>query len=88
MSVDVLTVSSKGQVVLPASMRRKLLITSGSKLAAYSLGDAIVLKVIDMPTEQDFKEMLDTAEQWAKDVGYTEADVDAVIKSVRARKRL
>jgi antitoxin PrlF len=88
MSVDVLTVSSKGQVVLPASMRRKLSITSGTKLAAYATGDVIMLKMIDIPTERDFKSMLDEAQQWARNVGLTEDEVNNVIKSVRKNKRV
>ena len=87
MSVEVLTVSSKGQVVLPVAMRRELSITNGSKLAAYASGNAIVLKRIDLPAESDFKAMLDEAEQWAKEAGYTEVDISNVIKSVRDRKR-
>ena len=87
MSVDVLTVSSKGQVVLPASMRRALSITSGTKLAAYAAGDVIMLKMIEIPTERDFKSMLDEAQQWARDVGLTEDEVNNVIKSVRKNKR-
>ena len=87
MSVDVLTVSSKGQVVLPASMRRALSITSGTKLAAYAAGDVIMLKMIDIPTERNFKLMLDEAQRWASDVGLTEADVNDAIKSVRKNKR-
>ena len=88
MSVDVLTVSSKGQVVLPASMRRELSITSGTKLAAYTAGDVIMLKMIDIPTERDFKSMLDEAQQWASYVGLTEDEVNNVIKSVRENKRV
>lgn len=61
-SVEGLTVSSRGQVVLPVSMSRKLSITSGSKLAAYTSGGVIVLKVIELPTESDFKSVLDKAE--------------------------
>ena len=87
MSVDVLTVSSKGQVVLPASMRRALSITSGTKLAAYASGDVIMLKMIDIPTERDFKSMLGEAQQWARDAGLTEDDVNDAIKSVRKNKR-
>lgn len=87
MSVEVLTVSSKGQVVLPAAIRRALSITSGSKLVAYASGNAIVLKMIELPAESDFKAMLDEAEQWAKEAGYTEEDIAEVIKSVRDRKR-
>ena len=36
MVVHVLTVSSKGQVVLPVSMRKAMEMESGSKLAAYA----------------------------------------------------
>lgn len=87
MSVEVLSVSSKGQVVLPMEMRKRLSIGSGSKLAAYSLGDMIMLKPIDIPTEQDFKESLNQAAEWAKEAGYKEADVDDIVKSYRRAKR-
>ena len=36
MVVHVFTVSSKGQVVLPVSMRKAMEMKSGSKLAAYA----------------------------------------------------
>ena len=58
MAVEVLSVSSKGQVVLPMEMRKKMSIENGSKLAAYSIGDMIMLKPISVPSEQDFKESL------------------------------
>ena len=87
MSIDVLTVSSKGQIVLPVSMRRSLAIESGAKLAAYASDDVIMLKVIRLPSDDEFKSRLDEAQEWATSVGYTEDDVDDIIKSVRARKR-
>ena len=87
MSVDVLTVSSKGQVVLPAAMRKNLSIKSGAKLAAYASDDFIMLKVLRLPTTDDFRDKLDEAQAWASSVGYTEEDVDDIIKSVRERKR-
>ena len=86
MSVDVLTVSSKGQVVLPASMRKSLSIESGSKLAAYASDDFIILKVLHIPAIDDFRSKLDEAQEWAASVGYTEEDVNDIIKSVRAEK--
>ena len=87
MAVDVLSVSSKGQIVLPAEMRRKMSINAGAKLAAYALGDMIMLKPISIPTESDFKESLDKAAQWAKEAGYKEEDVNEIIKSYRKNKR-
>ncbi|MBQ6508252.1 MAG: AbrB/MazE/SpoVT family DNA-binding domain-containing protein [Flexilinea sp.] len=87
MSVDVLTVSSKGQVVLPASMRRSLSIETGSKLAAYVSDDFIMLKVLHLPTVDEFRSKLDEAQAWAASVGYTEEDVDDIVKSVREKNR-
>ena len=75
MSIDVLTVSSKGQIVLPAE-------------AAYASDDVIMLKLITIPTERDFSERLDEAREWAASVGYQESDVNDIIKEVRRKKRL
>ncbi|MGN0076287.1 MAG: AbrB/MazE/SpoVT family DNA-binding domain-containing protein [Parafannyhessea sp.] len=87
MSSEVLTVSSKGQVVLPAKLRKNLSIKSGDHLAVYTAGDVIMLKKIEMPKEEDFKSHLDEAQAWAKSVGYRESDVNDAITAVRARKR-
>jgi AbrB family looped-hinge helix DNA binding protein len=84
---DVLKVSSKGQVVLPAEMRKRLSISSGDKLAAYASGDVIMLKVIKLPNESEFKTMLNEAQDWTASVGYKQGDVDTIIKSVRKKRR-
>ncbi len=76
MSIDVLTVSSKGQIVLPAEMRKRLSIGSGTKLAAYASGDVIMLKPITMPTERDFSEKLDEAGKWIESLEKQESDED------------
>ncbi len=87
MSGEVLTVSTKGQVVLPASFRKKNSITAGTKLAAYMADDMIIMKPIELPSIDEFKAQLDEAREWAASVGYKESDVNDIIKSVRKRKR-
>ena len=87
MSVEVLTVSSKGQISLPSEIRKQMSINKGDKLAAYSSGDIIMLKPIRVPTEDDFIQMLNEAQEWAASVGYQESDVAEIIKSTRERKR-
>lgn len=87
MSIDVLTVSSKGQIVLPAEMRKSLSIATGDKLAVYASDDIIMLKVIKMPSAKEFERKLDEARDWAASVGYEESDVSEIIKSVRKKKR-
>ena len=86
MTTGVLKVSSKGQVVLPAKLRRALSILPGDYLAAYSSGDVLMLKRVDIPKEEDFKSRLDEAQAWAASVGYREEDVAGIIKSVREKK--
>ena len=88
MGVDVLSVSSKGQIVLPIEMRKELEIGAGAKLAAYIIGDVIMLKPINIPTEDDFRKSLDEASNWAKKAGYKEEDVKDIVKSYRKNKKV
>lgn len=68
-------------------MRRQLDIGSGDKVVAYISGDVIMLKVLRLPSANEFKTSLDEAQSWAYEAGYTEADVDSIIKFVRKRNR-
>lgn len=88
MAVEVVTMSSKGQIALPVDIRKHMGLGSGMKLAVYSSGDVIMLKPIYIPTEEDFRARLDEAETWAASVGYTEEDVGDIIASVRKKKRV
>ena len=87
MDMQVLTVSSKGQISLPISIRKMLSINTGDKLVAYAYGDAIMLKTLKMPTVQELEKSLDEVQKWAASVGYEESDVNDIIKSVRKRNR-
>ena len=87
MNAQVLTVSSKGQISLPASIRKLLSIDKGDKLVAYTSGDVIMLKALKLPTIDEFEKSMDEAQDWAASVGYEEQDVNDIIKSVRAKKR-
>ncbi len=43
MSIEVITVSSKGQIALPAGMRKRMSINQGDKFAAYEDGKSLCL---------------------------------------------
>ena len=87
MGVEVLTVSSKGQISIPLEIRKKMSIARGDKMAVYASDDVIMLKPIKIPSEDDFEQLLDEAQEWAASVGYQESDVNDIIKSVRKKKR-
>ncbi len=88
MNTQILTVSSKGQISLPVSIRKLLSIGSGDKLVAYASGDTIILKALKLPTAEEFEASLNEAQEWAASVGYSERDVDEIIKSVRKKKKV
>ena len=88
MNTQILTVSSKGQISLPVSIRERLSIDTGDKLVAYASGDVIMLKPLKLPSAEEFEATLDEAQKWAATVGYTENDVNDIIKSSRRKKRI
>ncbi len=88
MNTQILTVSSKGQISLPVSIRKLLSIDTGDKLIAYTSGDVIMLKALKLPSAEEFEVSLDEAQKWAASVGYEESDVDDIIKSARRNKRV
>ena len=84
---DVTSVSSKGQVVLPKAIRDRLQIGTGAKLMVFSDGTSILLKPIPEPDISEFQELMNSAAEWASEVGMTEEDIASAIKTVRHRKK-
>ncbi len=83
MGMEIIKVSTKGQIAIPISMRKKLSIETGDSLVAFTYGDTIMLKVIKLPSSEEFKKTLDEAQQWAKDNGLKESDVNDFVKNSR-----
>ena len=86
MDVQVITVTSKGQIAIPTAIRKHLHIKSGDKLVAYSSDDSILLKVIKIPSSEEMKQKFDEAAKWASSVGMKESDITEAISSVRKNK--
>lgn len=87
MPIDVLTLSTKGQLVLPNDLRKNLSLEPGDKLVAYWSNGSIVLKKLELPTESDFEKEIDKTVLFAKENGITEQDIANEIKSYRFEKR-
>lgn len=84
---ELITVSSKGQVVIPQSLRHELRLTPKTKLLAYGEKDAIILKKIKIPKiYKDWGEVFNIMEK--KKLKLTARDVQKEIESYRREKRL
>lgn len=85
MPAQVITMSTKGQIVLPREMREALSLGAGSKLAVFCEDGTIMLKPLSVPSADDFRESFKKAQVWAIDNGYSESDVKDIIKETRRK---
>ena len=87
MDANIITVTSKGQIAIPVSIRKELSIESGDKLVVYTYGDLIMLKVLKVPDIEKFRALAKKAQERAEEAGLKEEDVNAFIKEYRKKKR-
>ncbi|MBD3155987.1 MAG: AbrB family transcriptional regulator [Candidatus Aenigmarchaeota archaeon] len=73
--IQVTTVSPKGQVVIPQEIRKEMEIKSGTKFAVYGRTDVIIFKRLELPTVNDFENLVDFGKKFAKKRGIKKEDV-------------
>ncbi|MDT8390839.1 MAG: AbrB/MazE/SpoVT family DNA-binding domain-containing protein [Lentisphaeria bacterium] len=83
MQVEMASVSSKGQVVIPGSIRKQLGILSGSKLMVVTDGENVLMKPIIPPRLEAFRELAEESRQAEIEAGLTPDDVLGAIAEVR-----
>lgn len=76
--------SSRGQVVIPEEIRRRLGLEPGAQFVVIGDADTVVLKRIQPPSPREFDALLSRARKAAKKAGLREEDIAAAIR--RARK--
>ena len=84
--VEFTKASSKGQVVIPQSIRKKLDIGEGTPFAVWSNGEEILLKKMEMPSHKSWDEVAAPFRAVAKEKKITEEDILLAIKKARSRR--
>ena len=79
--------SSRGQIVLPISIRRKLKLGEGSQFLVVTDNENILLKPVKEPSLDEFYSLIEQAQKTAVQLGLTEDEINAEIKAMRAEKR-
>ena len=75
--------SSKGQVVIPESIRKTLNLETGTQFVVVAEGDVVILKTITPPSMDAFDNVISKARRQAKKAGLTRADVKEMIDQTR-----
>lgn len=78
--------SSKGQVVIPEEIRKRLKLKKGSQFVVVSEKDVVILKAISPPSLDEFDALIADARKKAKEVGMKRSDIEAAVSDVRGRK--
>ena len=75
-------VSSKGQVVIPANVRKAASLKEGEKMLAIAIDDTIILKKI---VDKSFEETLKPVWNRVRRMGLTEEDINDLIEEARTQ---
>ncbi len=77
--------SSKGQVVIPEAIRKRLNLKEGDQFVVLGEGDVVILKAITAPTLSDFDSLIDQARKQAEESGLKRSDIDKAVAKARGR---
>ena len=67
--------SSKGQVVIPDEVRKRLKLKAGAQFVVVGDNDVVILKAISPPSMDEFEDLIADARRKAKSVGLKKADI-------------
>lgn len=85
-SIEVTTMTSRGQIVIPQAIREGLSLDSGAKFVVVGEGDTVILKRLQMPSSDSLKALLVQSRQLAKRKGLKKSSVGKVIAAVRGKR--
>jgi AbrB family looped-hinge helix DNA binding protein len=78
--------SSKGQVVIPESIRKQLDLKEGAQFLVLGEEDVVILKVVTPPDRNEFDTLLKKARKQAKEAGLKQNDIPSAVARARGRK--
>jgi len=78
--------SSRGQVVIPESIRDRLRLGPGVQFAVFAQGDVVMLKVINPPSADEFARLKRELQHQARQGGFKQSDIPKAISKVRRRR--
>ncbi len=78
--------SSKGEVVIPAEVRKRLGLRPGAQLIVLEGRDVLILKTIQPPSMSEFDSLIGSARHQARFSELRRSDIVKAIGRVRRRK--
>ena len=76
--------SSKGQVVIPEGIRKRLGLKAGDQFVVLGDKDVVILKAISPPSMEDFDKLISEANKQARKARMKRSDIADAITKVRS----
>ena len=84
-NVEITSVSSRGQIVIPQGLRNKMRIHEGEKFVVIGENNTIVLKKLEMPSFSGVDKLLKKTKDFAKKKAIKASDIEEAIKQTRKK---
>jgi len=84
-NISTTKMSSKGQVVIPEAIRKKLKLKSGAQFIVMGDKDVVILKSISPPSIDEFDDLIAEARRQARKAGMNRSDVVSAVAKVRGK---
>lgn len=84
-SVQITSMSTRGQIVIPQNLRDKMNLIEGEKFIVIGENDTIILKKIAMPSFERFDSLLKKTREHAKNNKISTQTVKNAIKNTRKK---
>ena len=78
--------SSKGQIVIPESIRKRLDLKEGAQFLVVGDADVVILKIVTPPDMNEFDALIKQARKQAKEAGLKQTDIKSAIAKARGKK--
>ena len=78
--------SSKGQVVIPEEIRKRLGLEAGSQFVVVASKGVVILKTISPPSMGEFDTLLRKARQQARKAGMKRSDIKKAVAEARGHR--
>jgi AbrB family looped-hinge helix DNA binding protein len=85
-TVETTKMSSKGQIVIPEEIRKRLGLKAGDKFLVMGDKDVVILKSISAPPVGEFDDLIAQARKQAERVGMKRSDVTKAVAKSRVHK--
>jgi len=85
-NVATIKMSSKGQVVIPEDIRKRLNLQTGAQFVVVGDKDVVILKSIAPPSIEEFNSLIADARKKGKQAGLKKSVIKDAILKVRGKK--